>query len=61
MTLNYPLGDYREPMDETTLLKKFDAMVTPITGQAKRNQIVDSIMNMDKEKDTADFMKLLGK
>ena len=61
MVLDYPLGDYREPMDETTLLKKFDAMVLPIAGQTKRDQIVEVIMYMDKETDVANFMSLLTK
>ena len=60
MTLDYPLGDYREPMDESTLLKKFDAMVLPITGQKKRDQIVTTIMSIDKQNDVAGLMALLG-
>jgi len=59
ITLDYPLGDYREPMDETTLLKKFDSMVLPITGQKRRDEIVDMINHMDEVKDIADFMALL--
>ena len=61
MILDYPLGDYREPMDESTLLKKFDAMVLPITGQSKRDQIVEAIMNIDKQNNVAEFMILLTK
>jgi len=57
--IDYPLGDYRQPMDETTLLKKFDAMVIPQTGQNRRDQIVETIMNIEKLDDVADFMKLL--
>ncbi|MEJ2543141.1 MAG: MmgE/PrpD family protein [Calditrichaceae bacterium] len=61
ITLDYPLGDYREPMDESTLLKKFDAMVLPITGQSKRDQIVEAIMNIDKQDDVFKFMSLFSK
>jgi 2-methylcitrate dehydratase len=61
ITLDYPLGDYRQPMDEETLLNKFDAMVVPVTGQKKRDLIVEAIMNLDKEPDMADFMKLMLK
>ncbi|MEJ2546073.1 MAG: MmgE/PrpD family protein, partial [Calditrichaceae bacterium] len=60
MTLDYPLGDYREPMDESTLLKKFDAMVLPITGQNRRDQIVEAIINIDKHNDVSKFMSLLS-
>ncbi len=59
ITLDYPLGDYREPMDETTLLKKFDAMVLPETGQAKRDRLVDTIMNLEKLDDTAELAKMM--
>lgn len=61
LILDYPLGDYRQPMDETTLLKKFDSMVIPITGQSRRDKIVETIMNLDKVSDVADFAGLLGK
>ena len=60
MSLDYPLGDYREPMDESTLLKKFDAMVLPIAGKARHDQIVEIIMDIDKKNDVAEFMSLLG-
>lgn len=59
ITLDYPLGDYREPMDEATLLKKFDSMVLPITGQKRRHQIVDMINHLDEVEDIAEFMALL--
>ncbi len=59
ITLDYPLGDYREPMDDATLLKKFDAMVLPLVGQEKRNRIVEAIMDIENEKDMGSFMTLL--
>jgi len=59
--VDYPLGDYREPMDDDTLLKKFDSMVIPNTDQGKRDKIVDSIMNIENSPDIADFMNLLSK
>jgi 2-methylcitrate dehydratase len=61
ITLDYPLGDYREPMDESTLLKKFDALVLPETGRDKRNQIIDVIMNIEKLTDMAEFAQFFGK
>jgi len=59
--LDYPLGDYREPMDEETLLKKFDAMALPITGREKRDRIVEALLHLEKQEDMTDFMKLLAK
>jgi len=61
LVVDYPLGDYREPMDEKTMMSKFDSMVVPVVGQARRDQIVDAVMNIDKETDVANFMKLLAK
>ena len=59
ITLDYPLGDYREPMDRETLLKKFDSMVIPVVGKERRDAIVEAIDHLDEIQDVADFMKLL--
>jgi 2-methylcitrate dehydratase len=59
--VDYPLGDYREPMDDRSLMSKFDSMVLPVTGREKRDQLVDTIMDMENETDVADFMKMLMK
>ncbi len=61
LVVDYPLGDYRDPMDEETLLKKFDAMVMPHVDQKRRDRIVDAIMTIEKEEDVANFMKLFAK
>lgn len=59
--VDYPLGDYREPMDDDTLYAKFDSMVTPETGKEKRDKIVDTILNLEKLEDISDFTNLLAK
>jgi 2-methylcitrate dehydratase len=59
--LDYPLGDYREPMDDDTLYSKFDSMVLPETGKEKRDKIVDAILNLEKLSDITDFTNLLSK
>ncbi|MEJ2053213.1 MAG: MmgE/PrpD family protein [Calditrichaceae bacterium] len=61
LTLDYPLGDYREPMDEAALLKKFDAMVLPFTGQTKRNSIVEIVMSLENPQDVGKLMNQIGK
>ena len=58
--VDFPSGDYREPMDEQTLLSKFDSMVLPLTGKEKRDRIVDTIENLEKLKDVAVLANLLG-
>ena len=59
--VDYPLGDYREPMDDDTLYAKFDSMVTPETGKEKRDKIVDTILNLEKLDDITEFTNLLAK
>ncbi len=59
--VDYPLGDYREPMDDDTLYAKFDSMVTPETGKEKRDKIVNAILNLEKLEDISDFTNLLAK
>ena len=59
--VDYPLGDYREPMDDDTLYSKFDSMVLPETGKEKRDKIVDIILNIEKFSDISDFTNLLSK
>ncbi len=61
LVVDYPLGDYREPMDDKTLMAKFDSMVVPVVGPSRRDTIVEAIMNIDKETDIAHFMQLLAK
>jgi len=57
--VDYPLGDFREPMDDDTLMAKFDAMVLPHTDKKKRDQIVDMVSNLDKLDDVSSLMQLL--
>ena len=59
--VEYPLGDYREPMDAQTLFAKFNSMVLPLTGQDRRNRIVDAIENLEKLEDIATLANLLRK
>ena len=58
--VDYPLGDYREPMDDDTLYSKFDSMVLPETGKEKRDKIVEAILNLEKLDDISDFTNLLA-
>ncbi len=59
ITLDYPLGDYREPMDRETLLKKFDSMVLPVVGKERRDAIVEAIDHLEEIDDVQTFMELL--
>ena len=59
--LDYPLGDYREPMDDDTLYSKFDSMVLPEAGKEKRDKIVDAILNLEQLDDINEFTNLLAR
>ena len=59
LELDYPLGDYREPMDDDTFYAKFDSMVLPQTGQEKRNMIVETILNLENLNDVNELTDLL--
>lgn len=59
--VDYPLGDYREPMDEDTFYAKFDSMVLPQTGKTKRDQIVNTILKLEQLEDITSLTNLLSK
>jgi 2-methylcitrate dehydratase len=61
LEVDYPLGDYREPMDDDTLFAKFDSMVTPETGKEKRDKLVEMILNLEKLDDISNLTNLLAK
>ena len=56
LRVDYPKGDYRDPMSDKELLDKFDSMVLPKMGQQKRDRMVDLIMNLEKVTDIKEFM-----
>jgi len=57
--LDFPLGDYRNPMDDETFFAKFDAMVIPVTGREKRDKLVDTINHLETIKDVNVLTDLL--
>jgi 2-methylcitrate dehydratase len=59
LEVDYPLGDYREPMDDETFYSKFDSMVLPITGKSRRDQIVGTILDLEKIKDIGELTRLI--
>jgi 2-methylcitrate dehydratase len=61
LEVDYPLGDYREPMDDDTLYAKFDSMVISQTGRENRDRIIDTILNLEQIEDINTFTDLLAK
>jgi 2-methylcitrate dehydratase len=59
LELDFPLGDYRNPMDDETFFAKFDAMVIPVIGREKRDRLVDIINRLETLKDVNMLTRLL--
>jgi 2-methylcitrate dehydratase len=59
LRIDYPKGDYRDPMTEEELLDKFDSMVLPKMDQQKRDRMIDLIMNLEKVGNIKDFMEAM--
>jgi 2-methylcitrate dehydratase len=60
LEVDFPLGDYREPMDDDTFYAKFDSMVLPLMSKAVRDKIVDSILNLEKIEDVSQLTQLFN-
>ncbi len=58
LEIDYPLGDYREPMDDDTLYAKFDSMILPQTGKDKRDKIIEIIQNLENLQDVNELTDL---
>lgn len=59
LRIDYPRGDYRDPMTEEELLYKFDSMVLDRVNRQQRDRMVDAIMNLEKFADVREFMRLM--
>ncbi|GAB4377320.1 MAG: MmgE/PrpD family protein [Calditrichia bacterium] len=59
LRVDYPKGDYRDPMTDEELLDKFDSMVLAKVSQEQRDRMVEAIMNLEGIEDIRDFMKLM--
>jgi len=61
LRIDFPKGDYRNPLNEKELLEKFDSMVLEKVGKDKRDRIVDLIMNLENVTSMQEFMKVMIK
>jgi 2-methylcitrate dehydratase len=58
--VDYPLGDYRNPMDDRTFYAKFDSLVLPVISKKKRDRIVKTVMDLENLKDSAKLVNQLA-
>ncbi|MFQ5584333.1 MAG: MmgE/PrpD family protein, partial [Calditrichia bacterium] len=58
--VDYPKGDYREPLTDDELLIKFDSMVLDKISREKRDGIVDMIWHLEDVENVKDLMKMFS-
>jgi len=58
--VDFPKGDYRNPLTEDELLAKFDSMVLNQISKEKRDKIVDMIWNLEDVKNVKDLMRMFS-
>ncbi len=61
LRVDYPKGDYRDPMSDEELLYKFDSMVLDKVNREKRDRMVEMIWNLEKIADVREFVAALVK
>jgi 2-methylcitrate dehydratase len=55
--VDFPIGDYRNPLSDDELLTKFDSMVLGQISKEKRDKIVDMIWNLEEVGNVKDLMQ----
>ncbi|MCK6623282.1 MAG: MmgE/PrpD family protein [Calditrichaceae bacterium] len=55
--VDFPKGDYRNPLSDEEITVKFDSMVLDKISQSKRDRMVDMIWNLEEVKDVRELMK----
>ena len=58
--VDFPKGDYRNPLNDDELLAKFDSMILEQISKEKRDEIVDMIWNLEDVKNVKDLMKVFS-
>ncbi|HEY4901352.1 MAG TPA: MmgE/PrpD family protein [Terriglobales bacterium] len=58
--LDYPKGDPRNPLTDTEVEEKFEALAEPVMTPAARRRAMDAIWNLDKQTSVTELMKLFG-
>lgn len=56
---DHPKGDWRNPMTDEDLQKKFRRLANPVVGEAQVNEIIQTVMNLENAKDISRLMQLL--
>jgi 2-methylcitrate dehydratase len=57
--IDFPKGDPRNPLTDTEVEEKFDALAAPVLGKAKLPRVKAAVWSLDKLKRVSDLMKLL--
>jgi 2-methylcitrate dehydratase len=56
---NFPKGDFRNPLSDEEVQKKFLRLAQPVVGEARARQIIDTVMGLEGASDLRQLMSLL--
>ncbi len=58
--VEFPTGDYRNPLSDDALLKKFNSLVEDKIPREKADRIIESIMDLENCEDVRELMSVLS-
>ncbi len=56
--LDYPKGDWRNPLSDQEVEEKFEALAAPVMPPAARRRAIEAIWNLEKQPSVSELMKL---
>jgi 2-methylcitrate dehydratase len=57
--LDYPKGDPRNPLSDSEVEEKFDALAEPVLSQAARRRVIDVVWDLEKLGSVCELMQML--
>jgi 2-methylcitrate dehydratase len=56
---DYPKGDWRNPMTDQELQRKFRRLADPVIGEKRANEVIETVMDLEHAPDIRGLMSLL--
>ena len=57
-SLDYPKGDPRNPLSDTEVEEKFDALASPVLSETGRTRLKDAVWGLDRVESITELMTL---
>jgi 2-methylcitrate dehydratase len=57
--IDYPKGDPRNPLTDTEIEEKFDALAEPVLSEDRRKQVKEAVWTLERQEAISDLMHLL--